>query len=550
MVMKQMRKHAKKLLIIIAIFIIPAFVLWGAGSALRSRKLQQYAGEIFGKKISLEKYSQSWQACRNQALMLYGQNLDKIANFLDLEQQAWERLILSKEAKKKGITVRDKEIIDTIKNLPFFQKDKKFDKETYKTTVRYIFRTTPQEFEQQIKNSLIIQKLIAQILEDVKVTDEELKQAYLEENEKVKVSYILFKPVTFESEVKVSLEKLKNYYQNHELKFKQPPKVKVKYLPIAYENVRKQIKVTTEEIKDYFNVHKEELSPEESEENSDTEEVTLTEEIKNKIKSNLIEQKTEEKAKEKAQIISDFLIHTPNLEKAGQEFSLPIKQTDYFTIHEPIPDIGWSFTFTQKAFSLEKNEISDIIKVAQKGFYFIKVIDKKEVTIPEFEQIKQKVELSYKKYISDKLAKKSAEEKLNELTDYLNDGNNWRGSLDKANLEAEDTTLFKRSDYIKNIGYSDDFVKANFSTTPGKLHDKVISLRKGYCLVRPVERKDVDPEEFEQKKEKFRQDYLASKKQQYYINWINDLKQQADLKSNLAKLKKQAQESRKKQSEE
>lgn len=570
MMMRKIRKYAKRLLIIVAIFIIPAFILWGAGSALRGRRSSQYAGKIFGKRISLEEYSKSWQAVRNQALMLYGQNLDKVARFLDLEQQAWERLMLLKEARRRDITVSDKEIIQTIKKLPFFQKEGKFNKDTYKTILRYVFRITPQEFEKQIKNSLIIQQLIEEVLEEVKVTEKELKKAYRKENEEVKVSYILFDTKKYEPKVKTNLNEIKNYFKEKKVEFKQPPKVKVKYISILYDKMEKEIKITPEEIKDYFASHKEEFTEgvdskidkkkskssegkETLEENlkgekekvgENIEKISLTEEIRNQIKSILQEKKSRKKAETLANQVSNFLIQTPSLEKASEEFSLPIKQTDYFSINEPIPGIGWSYTFSRKAFFLEKGEISDMIKVSPKGFYFIKVIDKKEAKIPKFEEVKQEVKLKYKIHEAKKLARKEAQQKLKKLKEYLDQGVTWQTALDKANLEAKVSDFFKRGDYIKNIGYSNKFIDSSFSTPEGKLYNKIIPLRKGYCIIRTEEKKEIDEEKFEKEKEKFKQNYLASKRQQYYRNWIDQLIKKANLQSNLDELRKEAKKQR------
>ena len=53
------KKVAKKILIGLAIIIIPAFVLWGARSSSRRGQGASFAGAIFGKKISFEKYAKS-----------------------------------------------------------------------------------------------------------------------------------------------------------------------------------------------------------------------------------------------------------------------------------------------------------------------------------------------------------------------------------------------------------------------------------------------------------------------------------------------------------
>ena len=78
--LKQLRSKdvAKKILIGLAIIIIPAFVLWGAGSLRGGRSDRpRYAGTIFGRKVSFQEYADSWRAVRNDARMRY-QDFDKI----------------------------------------------------------------------------------------------------------------------------------------------------------------------------------------------------------------------------------------------------------------------------------------------------------------------------------------------------------------------------------------------------------------------------------------------------------------------------------------
>ena len=134
------RKTMKRILWTLAILIIPPFVFWGAGSALRSReKGPTYAGIIFGKKISFEEYASALEATKHQAMMMYGAKLDEIYEALHLEQQAWERLILLKEARKRRIRVSDNEVIEIIQRFPFFQSRGRFDERAYDLILRQIF---------------------------------------------------------------------------------------------------------------------------------------------------------------------------------------------------------------------------------------------------------------------------------------------------------------------------------------------------------------------------------------------------------------------------
>src|SRR3989338_8703679 len=126
--LKQLRdkKTAKKILIVLAIVIIPAFVFWGFSSALRSQRESNYAGKIFEKRITLLEFKDAIEAIRSQAIMQFGDKFSEIQKYLNLESQAWERLILLYAAKKRKITVGDQEVIDLIQKYPFFQRNGRF----------------------------------------------------------------------------------------------------------------------------------------------------------------------------------------------------------------------------------------------------------------------------------------------------------------------------------------------------------------------------------------------------------------------------------------
>ena len=162
------KKVAKKVLIGLAIIIIPAFVLWGAKGSSRKGGGPTFAGTIFGRKISFKEYAESWRAVKNEAIMRY-KDFQKIYKELRLDEEAWNRLILLHEAKKQRIKVSNDEVIQIIQSFPFLIRDNKFDAVLYEHVITNTFRISPREFEEDIRDSLIISKLLNGIAEDVEV---------------------------------------------------------------------------------------------------------------------------------------------------------------------------------------------------------------------------------------------------------------------------------------------------------------------------------------------------------------------------------------------
>ena len=144
------KNFARWILIVLAAALI---VVWGLGSIVRRSGGPSYAGEIFGKKISFREYAASWRAVKNDAMMRY-EDFHKIYKQLDLEGQAWDRLILLHEAKRQRIKVDDKEVIDTIQGFQFLIRDGQFDNELYAYVLTNKLGVSPREFEEDMRDAL------------------------------------------------------------------------------------------------------------------------------------------------------------------------------------------------------------------------------------------------------------------------------------------------------------------------------------------------------------------------------------------------------------
>jgi len=533
--LKAMRKkeNVKAVMWILAIILIPAFVLWGGGAMLRERR-QGFAGKVFNRRVGLEEYLKSWEAVRNQALLLYGNLFNQIAQYLDLDAQAWDRIILLEEAKRRRIKVKDEELIERLKTLPLFQKDGKFDPKIYEWIIKYYLRTNPLRFEEEMRDSLKISKLVEKIYGEVKLTEEELKKEYVKENEKAKFSYLIIETKDFLENIETKEEELLNYYNNHKESLRKPETVKVEYIWIDPEKIKKDITVSEEEIKEYFDTHLEEFKSPPPEENSQTNpppEPQLSEEIKNKIRDKITEQKVSEKIEDiKNEIIKEL---TPQikLEELAKKYGILFKETDYFSLEEPLPEIGFNLKFYNYAFKLKPGEISEPIEI-RNGYIFLKVKDKRNPYIPEFGEVKEKVENLYKKEKAEILAKEKAEKILEEIK-----GKNWEEVVKNYNLNPNSTDFITRESYISGIGKSEEFTEIGFSLPPKEVSSKPIKTERGYVILRLEEKMPIKEEDFEKEKESFREKTLAKKQQEYFENWFGELKKRANLQSNIEKLK-------------
>jgi len=171
------------------ILILPAFVIWGAGSISKSKeKGPKYVGIIDGKKVSFDDFAASLAAVRTQIFMNYFPQpkvMETIFTNKELMGKlAWDMLIMSSEAGKRKIKVSDAEIIGFIRGHPLFSRGGQFDDRMYQYILRNNLNIYPRNFEEITRDNLAIQKLNNMMTKDIIITDDEVLITYKKENEK------------------------------------------------------------------------------------------------------------------------------------------------------------------------------------------------------------------------------------------------------------------------------------------------------------------------------------------------------------------------------
>ncbi len=453
-VLKKLRnkKTAKKVWIILAILVVPAFVLWGSGSLIRSKQEPTYAGKIFGRRISFLEYKDAMDAAKNSAIMQFGDNFSEIKKYLNLEAQAWDRLILLGEAKNRRIRASDKEVIELIQSYPVFQRRGQFVNKQYSEILQYVFRASPRNFEEQTRQNLMLSKLYKQVTDSVNLADKEIREEYQKLNAEVSLYYIAAVPSDFTNGLNPGEEEVKDYFAKNSLNFK---------LPVS------------------FNM-------------------------------NYIVLESEDKIKEASLDINK----NADLTKIAKGLGLAVKETGFFSPTDPIPGIGWSPEILNLISKLQIGQFTPPIK-ADKYYYVFQLKERKESYIPDFEKVKDKVKEALIKDESEKIAKEKIEESLKELKEQYRQ-NPKLADLNKAakehGLKYDSTALFKYGSYIEGIGASDSFWLAAEKLKKDESSD-IITMPSGFYIVKIKNRVNVDEKKFESEKEEFRQKGVSQKKQ-------------------------------------
>lgn len=421
------RKNMKRIMWALAILIIPAFVIWGAGAGGKNKGARpDYAGRLFGKKVSYEDYYNMWNVARDYAVKSYGNNVPvEIIN-----QMAWSRIILLEEAKREKLAVTDKEVVEKLSSFPVFQRNGSFDKRLYKS----ILQDAARAFEEKLRDDFLISKLKDKITSGIKINDEDVKKEYIKKYEKIKSSYTLIPFSDYEKDARYSDSDLKDFYERNKQVFKKSEQVNVRYIEILLSGPG---------------------------------------------------------AEELAYKVLDQVNMKKNMEEPARANSLEIKETGFFSANEEIPSIGWSYDFTRAGFELQKNEISNMLVKTAKGLYIIQLKEKKPPYIPDYAEVKDGVRKEFIKEESVKLSQKKSEKIYLDIANGIKTDEALEDAVKEYGLKAKQTDFIARDDYIPEIGPAREFIEAAGSTKIGSISKPFRTLQGWIMLepleVKPVD---------------------------------------------------------------
>ncbi len=243
LMLEGMRRHASWIILVIAAIFILSMAIGGI-SSIFVKNPYKHLGVIAKRNISFDEYR---EMLRNAYANYAQQNPDteiddKVSQ--QLNDQTWNQLVqqilFDKEIKKRHIKITDEEVIEKLKNpseditgLADLQTDGKFDYEKYEQ----LLLDNPNfaaYMEGRIRSSLPYEKLYADVKAEVVVTEEEVKEQYIKDNDKADANIIFFDPNKIK-EVEITDEDLQAWYDENKEEYKKGPARKYKYVNIKLE---------------------------------------------------------------------------------------------------------------------------------------------------------------------------------------------------------------------------------------------------------------------------------------------------------------------------
>jgi hypothetical protein len=133
-------------------------LLFGAGSIADlagGKKSGRYAGEVFGKTVTLQEFNQFYRATQ-----LFMPSEKEIEDPELLREYTWQNIIYAREAKRNSINVSDAEVRNEVANILKQQGLTNPTNEQYKMWLTRTLHISPREFEEGLREFIRIQKLL------------------------------------------------------------------------------------------------------------------------------------------------------------------------------------------------------------------------------------------------------------------------------------------------------------------------------------------------------------------------------------------------------
>src|SRR4030042_1045759 len=259
--LRVLREHAsswmlKGILILVAV----TFISWGGYSYFREKK-ETYVAKVNSITIEWREYNDVFQNTIKQYQQALGPAFsEKMIEELRLREKILdsliEKILILQEAKGLGLSIPDEELREAIESIPAFQVSGQFDKRNYERFLR-ISRMTPEEFEQSQRENLLISKIMSLIkMNGGKVSDEEVLDTYLFEDERINLAFVKVAPGALKNQVNTNEIEIKDYYQKHQEEFRIPTFIQIQYLLFRPSDFESKAQVSLDDAKRYYDSRK------------------------------------------------------------------------------------------------------------------------------------------------------------------------------------------------------------------------------------------------------------------------------------------------------
>ena len=369
-----------------------------------------------------------------------------------LLQQVIDEYAALQEATRLGVTVSDAEVRETIVSLPAFQQNGQFIGEAAYLQMLRMQQPpmTPAEFEENVRRSLMLQRLQAAVTDWITVSDVDVEQEHVRRNERVRLGALAFRADDFRGDLEATDDDVAALFEQNANDYLVPEKRRLRFVLIDVPALKASFTPSDAEIQSYYD------------NNLDR----YTEEVSLRVSHVLLRTQDRELADVQAQAES-IVAEARN----GADFAeLARRHSEDEGTREAGGDLGpiargqMVPEFEGAAFALEQDEVSDPV-TSMFGVHVIKATEKTGGTTQTLEEVRAG--------IVDLLQQESADARAGALAEAMAAEITGAGDLAAAaarrGLEAQESGFAALGEPILGLGFSSEVTAQAFQLEEGEV---------------------------------------------------------------------------------
>ncbi len=585
----------KAMMIIVAVAFVGLMVFeWGADFSSRGfAAIGDNVGSVNGQDISVKQFEAEVQNDLQQARARGNEDPD----VSQIISQTWERVVtqtlFGQQIEKYGIAVTDAEVdhinrtqpAEWIQQQEFFQTDGTFDPAKYNQ-----FLDDPSTYsdprmkqfvlfaEENARSQLLSQKLETLIVGSVKVSDAEIEKAYIEQNEKVRVSYIGFDANAIpDSLALIADTEIQTYYEGHRDEYQEDAAVRVAFVSLPKAATARDEAEAKAEIDRVFAEAKAgddfaELARAYSDGPSgprggdlgffgrgrmvksfeDAAFALKAGEISDPVKTQfgwhvikveetrgaadslevharhiLIEVRPGRDTLDSLRVLAEEfaeIAEDVGFDSAVTQRDLQSQDSEFITAGSFFPLLGNSTSgLVNKFLRGSPGDVSSVYENDQ-GIHVFALREIREAGPRPLDEVKPQIETSLK----TKKKVEVAAGRLTEVMGQIKTGKSIEEAAEFFNLTVQTPQPFARTGFVPNVGSRNAFVGAAFRLSTGQTSE-IVKTDRGAYILRVDEKQSVDKTGLESAKGTLLQQVLSQKRQEIFTAWFADLRENADI---------------------
>ncbi|MES9922836.1 MAG: SurA N-terminal domain-containing protein [Candidatus Thiodiazotropha endolucinida] len=440
----------------IVILISIPFALWGIQSYLGVGS-EPIAATVNGAEINERTLDNQYQRFRQQLREQLGAAYrPEMFDDTRMRKEVLNRLIrdelVQQTSNRMGLRAGSNMIQASILSMPTFQKDGRYDQQTYERALR-LQGLSPAGFEDRVRRALVAEQLSQAVQAGSFVTPKELNESQRLLKQTRELSYFVVPASDFKLSDDLSDDEIKTYYEANQSAFISPEKVKVEYILLDVGTAGGTIDVDEERLRGYYENNQDEFGLPEQRQASHILILAAAD----------ADQSTVDEAKAKIDALAERLRNGESFEELAKQNSQDPGSAasggDLGFFGKGIMDPA----FESAVYALQEGGVSEPVRTSF-GFHLIKLTGIKDGTVKPFEEARTEVEAAYRKFEGERLYFELAEQ-LADLS--YEDPDSLESAASVLELSIQQSDWITREQgagvfanlKVRTAAYSDDVLK-------------------------------------------------------------------------------------------